>query len=150
MGELAWDNFGNITLDLGDYCFGKATASSVKEKAAVDKHTRIHVCDVPIMLEPLLSSSVLNGYWKQDSRWGDFLYLECQNMPQRVEVYSGGMLCSVGEWIKIHFQNDPKLSLKKIYQSIMMAHHARLGARSALQMVHEDLLRLILCDFVLE
>jgi len=141
-GELSWDELGGVALELGDYSYGKATAASVKERTAADKHTRIHLHDILRMIGPLLrSDGPLHCQWKADDRWGDFLYVECKQMPLTVEVYSGGMLRLVGDWIKIHFQNKPGPSRSKICLAVMMAFHPRLGAASALQVIPEELLR---------
>jgi len=190
IGELCLNrnNFNNgseedlmyLTLDLGDYSMGRATAASVKEKSVFDRHTRIHMKDVPRMLESIFflhsgirSSNIstqllLHCHWKKDLTWGNYLHIECDQMPSRVDVYSGGQLHLVGNWIKIHFldsnnNNTPRLSYSSICLTIMMVyhhhhhhHHHHCGfystklqqmssKESVFQMIHdEDLLRYIL------
>jgi len=141
-GELLWRAGGALTLELGNYSYGQATASSVQERGGSSRHVRIHLHDISRMLEPLLQadSPIVHCHWKTDDKWGDFLYVQCRNMPQNVEVFSGGHLRFVGDWIKIHFQNQPAPSRSSISLALMMAHHPRLGAASALQLVPPELL----------
>jgi len=140
-GELRWDPSGNFTLDLGDFFYGSATASSVKEHAGHGRHVRIFLRDVPCMIRTVLSSDgPLRCQWLSKAMWGNYLYFQCKDMPSDVEVFTGGHLRMVGDWIKIHFHNEPTVSQTKLYLALMMAHHPRLGAASVLQTVPSDLL----------
>ena len=138
-GELLCDASGVLSLELGIYSYGAATASSVKEKCR--NHVRIHLHDIPRMLATLLGADgPLRCHWLMDAQWGDYLYVHCMHMPQRVELFTGGHSNQVDDWIKIHFQNQPTLSRSTICLALMMAHHPRLGAGSALQILPSELL----------
>ena len=138
-GELVWDVKGNLTLELGDYFYGAATASSVKEKCK--RHVRIQLHDIPRMIATLLDADgPLRCQWLMDAQWGDFLYVQCMHMPQRVEIFTGGHSNQVDDWIKIHFQNQPTPSRSKLCLALMMGHHPRLGVVSALQLLPSELL----------